>query len=1715
MSAGTPTATQAKPDPKDYVAWVRFEGGEASLKKILLPGDGVALLLQVRDESRFEAMSASAVGLGFTPLRNSNRLRIILKDRRLPFTMRDLARAIGGTAFPLLRSELETSDWTIDLRAPQVEKPGAAARIRPNPGQLAAIGLNSRGEEVVRDDGGRFFRKVSQADGKSDFVHESEGGPCTLFLRAEKPEDLDAIAASLMLMAGRGTLHRADFDRVVSAALEEGPHGRLDMERGAAEKVIRQGMLRRIAEASVENDASRERFIAAMRLATAAGFVLAREPDAQGLMSPSPAMIAFLRRQTRGQNAVDLRGSADLAIALPRARVQGGQLQVHDLGGVPRDGQGAYALNVLQRRDPAGRSVLLLRGVVGEEHVETLRGEIGRNYALEAVAEITSAVCEGMQDAEPVTVFFVGERRPEPLEALPQAALRTFRALTTDDLMNLEREVNRARSRIRDFHDGVEAEAEASEDGRVENQKQKPYQPLSRVGEPFTMIPVALEGASTRALDRVRRDMEERGGVDAVVAAALGLDTQSLSETLTAEQIDAVAMQLNAAERGRGFLLADATGIGKGRSLASMARAHLRSGPGRKVLYFTESAQINVPDVGRDLVDVGAWPEIRPMFLTAGSQFEYVDVDPVTGEASVKEMKSPTGRIRKQIFESEAWPEDVDVIVTTYSQFNSKEEDARSLWISNALDENTLIIMDEAHNALNQKSNTGRNIRAAIASVGAENVVFGTATPARNPSGMNLYTPLLPQTEDGRFKEILDNIQSGGEVAQEAFTSMLAQDGVLLRRDHDLSSIDFKVALPDDARMLRYQEVMNRFSPVVEMMLEASTRIGEHMGRRQALDYRAAVNRGMAPERARALSNELNQYSLAIGGPLANLARITMNAIKIDQVVDEALEEMREGRKPLITFHSTNQALLAELSRGEDGRVSEEAMANVGPLTLRDQIRRIHHSLYKVRIDGVVQDARAIYPDVRDTADLVDRQIDELPDDMPVSPIDALIERFEAQGVSVGEISGRTLCYRNGRIERRAGRNRKETIDFFNSGNLDVLIYNSAGATGGSYHASPKFADQRPRTMIELETPIDIIKYVQALGRGNRYGQVAKPRVKSVMTGLTPEMRILQQRNKKLRSLGASVDGNRAHPMLLDDVPDLLNKVGDEATRNVLMSMPALSRRLGFSEFAEDPEAQAGEHGNDAIDTGSGTAASGIESLSNKVLARSIMLTAREQDDLVQRIIMEFDALIEELESRNANPLRPKMLEGEVDVRATSLFSGQESEANDLDVSAFTSPLYISTAVHHFNEEAWDGDKLVSAVETCRRLYGADGFKPWSERISQNLPSIMRPYLPEGVTMEHALEHPEEMGARFAFRHARTTDLAWLLENMQPGVMIRYPSLDDTLGMTPRVIVGLTPPKDPRHYDLPSAYKIQTISPGLSKPETVSLSRITGLKMENIRFRPGLSEGFDPAFLDEFSRDALLTRRIPVQILSGNVLQAITEAARHDLGTISLYRDVEGHVHRGIVVSTRKIDLEKLPVQVPSARVAAEMFWQLLESDRFKDFGMVKIWGGMDPEKGPGDRADADIIISITKNSMKVDMIPLRRSSYPFYRQRPGLHELLHGEPLPLVQNVPLRADRRVGTKSENKYVVNVSYGQPGGKERAMRILAHLTDVPMMTDGTMRALVNETTLTVERIAGGEDMARNFGPEEGVVDPADAEPAAEAAAEAEPEAEPDHENIHWG
>ena len=1457
--------------------------------------------------------------------------------------------------------------------------------------------------------------------------------------------DVAAAVAGLLKQARQRTLGQADVAQAAEAALKARPKGSARASRSEIVEAIRSEALRQITAIGLENGAIPPSFNRALRLAAAVGPAFARRADG-GPLRPSAALLALLRRAALRFDCGDMRGHADLEIALPAIRGGEARFQLIDLSDVPCERCAELAFNALSRRPKDGLSAVFVPEGAGGESADLLRAEIGCVYGLEAVARLAPIVAEGLEDGDGATVVFVGARRPRPIDALPEAARRTFSVAEISDLPELEREMRRSRGTISAFNRDEEAlAAQLRGDSPADTRRQQRYKALSRIGEAFSMIPRALEGAAERAFSRAAASFRKRGGIDEAVAEALGCSREELEAMLIPEQIDAVGMRMNAAERGRGFLLADQTGIGKGRSLAAMIRAHLRGGPKRKALYFTESASVNVPDVCRDLVAVGAWDRRRTAFLITGAKFL------LAGGRAEQPLAPPSALRQREIFESGSWPEEARLIVTTYSKFSGAEDAAPSMWLSSVLDADTMIVMDEAHNALNPKSNTGRNLRAALGAVPASGAVFASGTPARDPRGLNLYRPLLPDAPEEALREILDGIESGGTVAQEAFASMLAEDGVMLRRDHDLGNIEFSVHLPDDARMARYQEIMDMLSPIVEGMIGVSVRIGEFVGRRQALDFRRMIDEGVDESVARQRTNELQQYSMSVGGPLANFARVCMNALKIDQTVEAAAREAMAGRKPLITFHSTNAALLQEVLRIDGSRVTPSGELSV-KLSLKDQVRRIHEGIYGVTLDGDRVDARSISREIAALSRKIDKLADALPDDLPVSPLDSLKEKLEAGGFKVGEISGRLLCYRGGRIERRsrAERDRRAVIDAFNAGDLDILIYNSAGATGASYHASPEFRDQRGRTLVELETPVDIIKYVQSQGRGNRYGQVETPKVVSVMTGLTPEMRILQQRNSKLRSLGASVDGNRAHPLLLDDVPDFLNRVGDEAAQNVLLSMPQLARRLGFADIAEREERAARGDAD--------SARSAAESLANRVLARSIMLPAGRQDDLVRRIRMEFDVLIEELESRNANPLKPKELTGRIDVKATTLFSGQEAEDGDLDASSFLAPLYVSTGMHHLSDRAVSAQQLVEMVERCAVISGADGLAPRGEKLRNGLPILLRSSLPEGHDMDLALSNPGAVPGRFAFQHARLIAFAGLLDRLRPGVGMRFPDESDEEMKRMRIVVDLAAPRDPAHDSLPSAYKVKLISPGMAREETVAVSRLLKIPEKDLRFHPGLSEGVNQGFLREFDRVSRLSRQVPVQILGGNILRAIAVARENNLGTVSLYRDMDANVSRGIVVHQSRIDMANLPVSLPSGRVAAAFLREALARRAAgEQVGGIVIWAGAEAGGGVRDREKADVTVRIGQRYATVDTVPLRVRTFGFYRDRPGLFEALHGREMPSEEEVAQRRQRRGGRYLS---VSPDDADSAADVDLLCRILGLLDGVPLRVDGHHRALVN-------------------------------------------------------
>lgn len=146
-------------------------------------------------------------------------------------------------------------------------------------------------------------------------------------------------------------------------------------------------------------------------------------------------------------------------------------------------------------------------------------------------------------------------------------------------------------------------------DAKQVNQFQVVYEPASRLGNPTSMVPVNMGNATAKALDRI---VEEHAPIDGFVALSLDMTLQELEGYLSPEQIDAVGMGIAAMLRDREFILADQTGLGKGRVLAALALAPRVKG--KNVVFLTEKANL-FSDFWRDVVDIGASERMgRPFF---------------------------------------------------------------------------------------------------------------------------------------------------------------------------------------------------------------------------------------------------------------------------------------------------------------------------------------------------------------------------------------------------------------------------------------------------------------------------------------------------------------------------------------------------------------------------------------------------------------------------------------------------------------------------------------------------------------------------------------------------------------------------------------------------------------------------------------------------------------------------------------------------------------------------------------------------------------------------------------------------------------------------------------------------------------------------------------------------------------------------------------------
>lgn len=710
-----------------------------------------------------------------------------------------------------------------------------------------------------------------------------------------------------------------------------------------------------------------------------------------------------------------------------------------------------------------------------------------------------------------------------------------------------------------------------------------PYQPGAEypVKSLETVVPDSMDYEIHFAVNKVK---DEVGSINNYVKSKLGYKTDTeLAKALGAEQVDAVAMAVyNIEEKSQAIIIGDQTGIGKGRTAASIIRYACKNG--FKPIFVTEKPNL-FSDMYRDLSAIGSSGLVPFIVNSNDSKTKVKDEN---GEVV---YEAPAKNTQEKIFNSGKLPLGYDYVMLTYSQVASEKPTIKQSFLSSVSQDN-IIILDESHNA-------GGNIETSFTAKffydvvkRSKGVVFLSATFAKRPDNMPLYAVKTAMSEANMSNEqLVDAIQQGGVALQEVLSSNLVAEGQMIRRERSFDGVEVNYITLDStgARSFGVEDkekehwaIADRITNVLRRIIEFQS---EHIdGHVQKLDE--AVKAEMAEIEKRAGTKELGVDSPPFFSKLFNVVNQMLFAIKAESVADRAIQRLKEGKKPVIAFANTMASFLETMEDEAGNPVSSGSKINTD---FTEVLRR--------GLDGVLRISKkdASGGSQKDTIPLSDLSpeaqefyfttmgmIRNISTGISISPIDVIKCKIEEAGYSVAEVTGRSMEVQlksgsmNGLVMPRKKENVNDAFRRFNDNQVDVLMINQAGSTGASAHAivtsKVPLEKVKQRVMIMLQAELDINREVQKRGRINRTGQVYKPIYDYIYSAIPAEKRMMMMLQKKLKSLDANTASNQKNSEAVMKSDDFLNKYGDSIVTTWLTENPEINDVLGDPLKLNDSE---------------------------------------------------------------------------------------------------------------------------------------------------------------------------------------------------------------------------------------------------------------------------------------------------------------------------------------------------------------------------------------------------------------------------------------------------------------------------------------------------------------------------------------------------------------
>lgn len=1493
---------------------------------------------------------------------------------------------------------------------------GEVIDLSPLVSEGRLLGVNIQGHDVYESpDGARFARFLEETEAATVERVEREVArlsaddtQAAYFLRGNTEGALLRSADAFVMMMANGHTARVDELQRFFYAVTGREFAEQDPDLPHVITAIDKSRVRKLAQLVISPDD--EAFHAALRLHEAAQYYTVVKDHR---MTPLPISVALqhiagampedssvrIDNEQHGEFSSFGEGVSrftrsaegalsDLLLATYEGRLLEQSMQA--FGTSVSRADHANVLTSIGKMAPEGMGIYLIGGdqVPGRIGPSSRRflDALATQHEIEGIVDIDGSLM-GVPGAAPSRMIVVGKKREIPGHGgLPPAV-----PYVTDypSLWSWSGQITNA-IRKPGSVPYVERGGVAKDTVIGENAFQAPYIPASLLTEPSLMVPRNLASPLRRAMIEIEKEIPH---IDPWLEKRLQYEPGGMNGIMSAEQADAVVMGLKRMDAGLGFMVADQTGIGKGRIIALLARATRVAG--EPVVFLTETADL-FTDLWRDIEDTNSEGFFKNiMILNDNESITSTKTGEVIARSAPREMVDRTMR-------SMEMPPDVDIVFATYSQFNrdpikairnhseiavdeltastlsastrklmdwvqgsrraaglkdaktmiveavdiSAEKDlvakmpmaaVKSLWIGKAT-KGALLLMDEAHNASGETSQTNLNLDHGV--LVAKNVVYSSATFARTAKNMRIYRRLFPASVD--VEGLHETLKKGGEPLQEALSSMLAEDGGMIRREHDFSMLKF-VAKIDHARLSRNEEYTDKLAEILAAMtfLTRETRqltdaLSTEMREKLIALNESLKNGGSTMQHDVASVGIVKRSS--IGNNLYTIMRAFLVLLKVDEAADEAIADLREGRKPVLVVDHT---LEAELNKRIDeakeaGLVTEteDGLLMKSPGFRSILLDRLE-SMSKVSLDG--QDLELMRrPEFAAAVRHIEKLIGEFPD-IESSPIDLIRGRIEAEGYTVGELSGRKrrLIYGNDgqcTVVNIPTKERRQAKNRFNNGDVDALMLTRAGNAGISLHDSPRFVNSAQRVLIEVEVPEDVIARMQFFGRVNRNGQRTHPWIKTLSTGLPAENRVLALQNNKLRLMSANTTGNRDNSAITKEVADVINSVGNEVAYRLLELNPELAETLDIN--IERNTIYGLEDANDKL--------TGVKYIS-ELMNRLVVLRVQEQKKIIETVNKEFNALIEELDAKGENPLKARFYDIHAKRIHEEVLEASMTEAlPGTRVSSFDKPVMISTIRYNEYLEPMPGGRLLEEIRDGRaqlakdvdESYGeTDAWKAWrlvnpdepfmefvADQLIASKEKILQRYLSGTKTLADAMADADSNIIKQM--NFKIDALISTMATLRVGSRVNYfDQLHEKFEPHTTVVGFKSPDPDEIHYA--GRYTVWLAVPGQTRLVAKSLSSLLGTD----GFRVEESE-FNKETLKVFDGRKSATFVVERPILDGNLFRAAEMSIQSGKGTQAYYSDENGLTNRAVVLpkDLSPKAFSKLPLRVYESVLAQEFF---------------------------------------------------------------------------------------------------------------------------------------------------------------------------------------------